>query len=454
MDFDLGPQEKFSFGQFLFANTWWRLWWRLWYRKVQVRGFKHIYTKKPMIVTPNHQNAAIDALVMVGIQTRQLVWLARADVFKSKIARSFLKFFGVMPVYRMHDGKESLGNNEKIFRKAVDILKANRLLAIFPEATHWGFRRLRPIKKAVPRIAFLAEDLSDTPLDIHILPVGIYYENYVGVRRNLFVNIGEPFPITEYVEMRKENENKAQIALRDRIQDEMKKYMLHIPHEGELYSMYDELRFICAECVAEKNTFQGSSMYVDFQIHSKVIEILNTAFESTPDTIETLRQETEKYVHGRKELQYRETILATQGGDPFDIIWNCLKLLCGFPIFLVGFISTALQYKYVYAFAQKIAKDVQFHNSITFVLGFLIIPISYSIISIIVVLSCSLSWWMFFVIGAILLICAVISLDYRSLAKKTYHMLRYKIQDFTNSKKLTDIQHQRSRIISLFCELF
>ena len=454
MNFDLGPQEKFSFGQFLFVNTWWRVWWRLWYRKVQVRGLKHMYSKKPMIITPNHQNTAMDALVMVGIQTRQIVWLARADIFKSKIARPILKFFGIMPVYRMHDGKESLGNNEKIFRKAVEVLKARRLFAIFPEATHWGFRRLRPVKKAVPRIAFLAEELSETPLDIHILPVGIYYENYVGVRRNLFVNIGEPFPIREYVELYKQNENKAQIALRDRIQDEMKKYMLHIPHEGELYSMYDELRFICAECVQEKESFQGSSMYVDFQVHSQVISILNKACEFAPEKIEVLREQTKMYVEERNKLGYREHILAKQGGDSFDIIWNCLKLLVGIPIFIIGFITTALQYKYVYALAKKMAKDVQFHNSITFTLGFLIIPISYSIVSVILVLVFSLSWWMFFVIGAILLVFGVISFDYYCLAKKTFHMLRYKIQEFTNSKEFIALQSRRAGIVSLFRELF
>jgi 1-acyl-sn-glycerol-3-phosphate acyltransferase len=195
MNFKLGSQEKFSLSQWFLVNTWWRLWWRLWYRKVAVHGFKHIYTKKPLIITPNHQNAAMDALTLIGAQTRQVVWLARADIFKSKFVRPILRFFKIMPVYRMQDGLESLGNNEKIFEKCVKVLEAHKIIGIFPEATHWGYRRLRAIKKAVPRIAFLAEELSNQKLDVHIMPVGIYYDNYVSFRSNLFVNFGEPFSI-------------------------------------------------------------------------------------------------------------------------------------------------------------------------------------------------------------------------------------------------------------------
>lgn len=454
MKFDLGTQEKFTIGQFIFVNTWWRIWWRIWYKKIRVRGLRNMYTKKPMIIVANHQNAAMDALVMVGIQTRQIVWLARADIFNSKIARPILRFFGIMPIYRMHDGKETLGQNERIFKKCVEVLQAGRLLALFPEATHWGFRRLRSLKKAVPRIAFLAEEMSNNSLDIHILPVGIYYENYVGVRRNLFVNIGKPFPIREYVAMQQENQNKAQIALRNKIQEEMLEVMLHINHTDERYEAYDELRHICSPIVLKKEPYTGSVLYREHLAHKKVVAVLDAELEKNQENIEEIEKETKTYTTMRNALNFREHILAERGGDVFEIIWNCAKLIIGLPVFIIGFLSTFLQYKYSYKLAKKMAQDVQFHNSITFVLGFLLIPITYSILSLVAVLVFSLSWWMFFVIGPVLLVIAVLSFDYYRIAKKTYHMIRYHILEHTKSESFKDLVTQREKIIALFTNMY
>ncbi len=451
MNFKLGSQEKFSVSQWLFVNTWWRLWWRLWYRKVAVHGFKHIYTKKPLIITPNHQNAAMDALTLIGVQTRQVVWLARADVFKNKFVRPILRFFKIMPVYRMQDGIESLGNNEKIFEKCVKVLEAHKIIGIFPEATHWGYRRLRAIKKAVPRIAFLAEELSSQDLDVHIMPVGIYYDNYVSFRSHLFVNFGEPFSIAEYVALYKENPNKAIIALRNRIREEMEKCMLHIKHDGERYEAYEELRRMCASFVIKKYKISGRSLFKNFQAYKKVIEQLDTAGEQEPEVIETLEKEVIAYRDKRNAMRYREWLVDQNGGDEFTIIWNSVRLLVGLPIFIIGYIVNIFFFNKTYSIAQKTAEDIQFHNSITFSLGFLIVPIWFSVISIFCVLFWSLSWWMFFVIGVALLIVFVVSFDYFILAKKTFHMLRYKIQDFTDNSELESLRTRRKKIMDI-CE--
>ncbi|MFO7868149.1 MAG: 1-acyl-sn-glycerol-3-phosphate acyltransferase [Bacteroidales bacterium] len=450
MNIKLGSQEKFSVSQFIFVNTWFRMWWRLWYRKVTVHGRKHLYTNKPLIVTPNHQNAAMDALVLIGIQTRQIVWLSRADIFKSKFVAAILRFFKMIPVYRMQDGVDSLGKNEEIFNKCVQVLEAHKIVGIFPEATHWGYRRLRALKKAVPRIAFLAEELSETSLDIHIVPVGIYYESYVNFRSDLFVNIGEPFSIAEYVALYKENKIQAINALRRRMQDEMKKYMLHINHEGTRYEAYEELRKICAPYVKDTYNLRGKKMYTDFQAQKMVIEQLDELLNKDADKLQEIEGAVTEYAEKRSDMRFREWILAQNGGDEFSIIWNSVRLIVGFPLFVLGFIIYGFPFKKTYSLAQKMADDVQFHNSISFSLGFLIVPILYSILAGLSVWYFGLNWWMFFVIAASLLFVGIVSFDYFILAKKTYHMIRYKYLKYIQNPEIESLISLRTKIIDMY----
>ncbi len=452
MDIKLGSQEKFSFGNFLLTNTWFRVFWSMWYKKITVINRKNIYSDKPLLICANHQNAVMDALAIVGIQTRQIVWLARSDVFKNKIACSFLRFAKIMPIYRIRDGISSLGNNEAIFKKSAEVLKAKKILALFPEAQHWGFRRLRAIQKAAPRIAFLAEEMNNFDLDIHILPVGIYYEDYVKIRKNLFVNVGTPFSIKEYLETYKNNPNQGYLELRQRIQDEMKSLILDIKHEDETYEAYDELRFICQETTTQKIGLQGNKETVRHYAQDKVIKTLDAKKETQPEKWDEIISKTNNYKKLKTESNFREWIIAQDGGDVFMLIWNCLKLIVGIPIFIIGFATNILKYSLINHLAKKMAKDVMFHNSIKFALGFILFAISYAILSAVGVAVFDLAWWYFFIIFVLLQLCAVITFEYCKMAKKTFYMFRYAIMKAQDSDKIARLLKERTEIIKDFKE--
>ena len=85
------------------------------HKRIVVIGRKQIPHGKPIIFAANHQNALMDSLSIVCTNPSQSVWLARADIFKSKLARPILRFLKMTPVYRMRDGKDSLSNNEQVF---------------------------------------------------------------------------------------------------------------------------------------------------------------------------------------------------------------------------------------------------------------------------------------------------------------------------------------------------
>jgi len=113
--------------------------WSLYYWMLQVLYVKWLYgfyfsrfrieaadkipKGKPVILAPNHQNALMDALAFVsGLKGKQTVFLARADVFKSKFVIKILTFIKILPVYRIRDGRSELQKNEEIFEITSNVL--------------------------------------------------------------------------------------------------------------------------------------------------------------------------------------------------------------------------------------------------------------------------------------------------------------------------------------------
>jgi len=152
------------------------------YRNIYTEGVEHLPLDEPVILCPNHQNALMDPLaILLNGKTKdkmQPVFLARADIFKPGLVSKALKFFKIMPVYRIRDGASNLKQNEQIFERCIEILENKKLVGIFAEGTHHDKRRLYPLQKGVARMAFQAEIKNDSKLGLKVVTVGITYSNY------------------------------------------------------------------------------------------------------------------------------------------------------------------------------------------------------------------------------------------------------------------------------------
>src|SRR5665647_3187100 len=179
--------EKFSTGYALLKSVagFWHN--KVFYRKVIVLGRENINPDHHLIYAPNHQNALMDALAVLFTNNGQLIFLARADIFKRKIIAAILYFLKILPVYRMRDGYSSLKGNDEIFIKTIDVLKNKNGLVILPEGDHVGFRRLRQLKKGICRVAFQSDEATGFTLKIKIIPVGLDFSNYSRFRQVLTV---------------------------------------------------------------------------------------------------------------------------------------------------------------------------------------------------------------------------------------------------------------------------
>ena len=154
---------------------------KLSYKRIRYTGLENIPQDGAVIYAPNHANALMDALIILAMDHKPKVFVARADIFKNPTLAKIFKFLKIMPIMRMRDGINEVKKNNDTIVKAVDVLKDKIPFCIFPEGQHLAKHSAQPLSKGIFRIAFQAMELmGDTPL--YIVPVGLQYGNFFRFR--------------------------------------------------------------------------------------------------------------------------------------------------------------------------------------------------------------------------------------------------------------------------------
>jgi 1-acyl-sn-glycerol-3-phosphate acyltransferase len=151
----------------------------------QVKGKENVPEEGPVLVVANHLNLADPPLLGVSLE-RRVIFMAKEELFRSRLSAYFLGGFGSFPVHRGKLDRQAL-------RSSQQVLADGQILVMFPEASRSRSARL---KEALPGSALIA-CRSGVP----ILPVGIIgTEQLRGVgclfrRPRVTINIGQPFSL-------------------------------------------------------------------------------------------------------------------------------------------------------------------------------------------------------------------------------------------------------------------
>jgi 1-acyl-sn-glycerol-3-phosphate acyltransferase len=366
--------EKWSWGYWLLKKYVQFADWLI-YNKVIINGLENIPQNKPIIFSPNHQNALSDPMAILLNTKFQPVWLARADIFKNKTAAAILKFLKIMPVYRMRDGKENLAKNDEIFMSSVRVLENHFALGLFPEAAHSGKRQMLAHKKAVPRIVFMAEQRAKNNLDIQIIPTGIFYSHYWKFNRNLIVNFGKPIRANDFLDEFERSESAANLSLRQRILDEMQPLVLEIK-STRFYDDFELTREIYGKHYLKRQNQKYSVLNL-FYSDQKLVKQLDALEVDSPDLIENIVDSVKNYDSKIKKLKIRSWLLEKSDLNWLKIGFNKLILLLGLPIFLFGFIFNAAPFFIIDTITRKKIRDKGFWSTFFLSLGIILFPIFY-----------------------------------------------------------------------------
>ena len=144
----------------------------------KVVGKENLPKKKGYVLTCNHFSN-MDCIILDLFLVKKIRFLAKKELFKNKFASFFLKKFGAYPINRE---KPELSS----FRFALDVLKKDKILGIFPEGTRNKTEKaMQDLKQGA--ITFASKGNTD------IVPV-VLYNKPKAFRKN-YIIIGEPIKI-------------------------------------------------------------------------------------------------------------------------------------------------------------------------------------------------------------------------------------------------------------------
>ena len=358
---------------------------KLSYRSVRYVGREKIPQDGAVIYAPNHTNALMDALVILAMDRKAKVFVARADIFRHKLLAKIFAFLKILPIMRIRDGFDEVKKNQEIIQKAVDVLRDKIPFCIFPEGTHQAKYSSLPLSKGIFRIAYQAQELMpDMPL--YIVPVGLRYGSFFRFRSTVRVQIGDPIDVREFIAQNAELSQPEQMnVLKDMLAERMTSSILYIPNDEDYYATYE----ICAATVKRQvlpferteNGKRANRLDAHFAANRLTVEQIQHYKEHEPQKAAQLIE------LGRQAATMRraERISLASVSIKYPVwsrIERTLIFIAALPYFIPVSILT-LPIKLLCSFLFTKLKDYAFRNSIRFLVNLVLWPILMIIYSVI-----------------------------------------------------------------------
>jgi 1-acyl-sn-glycerol-3-phosphate acyltransferase len=311
----------------------------LWFyfRTWQIR-FVADLPKGPLIMVANHQNAFLDAILIICSSKRNPWSIARANIFEKPLAKKLLHAIKILPVYRFRDGFSTLRKNDEVIDSYARLLTEGEAILIFAEGNHDDHWRLRTLQKGFARIAIAAEEKSGYTLGLNIVPVGVQYESPSEYRSRVLVSFGAPISVNECKKTLENNEGEPVFkdlteALIAKTSEGLRPLILHVEHH---------------------------------EYENKVKHLLHQRAEKE-DLVEQLK--TDQDLIDRLEASQKQLTTPDHSAQKNRPWWN--------PVYLYGTLNHILPWAIIQWFIKAKVRDHQFIPSLQYALGILLVPLAY-----------------------------------------------------------------------------
>jgi len=387
----------------------------LFYRKVDTIGVNNVPETGPVIFAPNHQNALMDALIILCTKNRQPVFVARADIFQKPLIISVLNFLRILPIYRKRDGGNSSDNNQETFDLILKVLHAQYAVGIMPEGTHNEIKRLRMLQKGIFRLAMLGQEKFGNSPMVKIIPVGIEYTSVKKFRSDVVVRYGEAVELSEFYDLYAENPARAFKQMQDVLMEKMREGMIDIS-SVQYYSEIERLRVMYLNQAVKDISLNYRKAEDRLRAQQKIIATLQQYERTCPDEMSALCHEVRNYHAIIEKQNLDDWVIERQPDSIASLLTRCILALFGIPFWIMGVIFNYLPYK-ISILASQNVKDPQFISSVRFVAGLVLYPLYHLIMIVLLVIFIPCIWGKF-VMTALIVPLGIFAYQYSLSIKK------------------------------------
>lgn len=344
---------------------------RVFFRSIVIRNQNVVPPSGPLMVLANHPSTFMDPIVVATILNRKVFFLAKGELFKTRITRWLFPKLNMIPVYRKQDDPSLMNKNEETFNKCFEHLEKGGVILMFPEGISITERKLKPIKTGAARIVLGAEARNDFKLDVKIVHIGLNYENPHKFNRNLFININNPVNCSDYKERYAQDPIKAVQDLTGEITHNLEKLVIDI-EDKRTDELVEHIEVLYKYKLSKELGISEDDRSKDFLITKNIVETVNYYQIIQPQRVQEMRERLKVYFENLKNLGLTDADLKNKEGDD-SFFWGniraVLTILFGFPFYLYGLINNFLPFEIPGFIARKTTKSIEFRGAIGMVGG-------------------------------------------------------------------------------------
>lgn len=340
--------------------------WCTWnsYRKTGIHGKENIPTDGSILLTPNHCNTLMDALVMLRTQRRQTVFGARADIFNKPFIAKLMYFLRILPMVRQRDGLRNVLKNKDTQETIVETLENNVRFCMYPEGTHRTKHSLQMLGKGVFRSALAANEKFGDVKPLYIVPVGIEYGDYFRYRSSALVNFGKAINVTEFLKsLDTDNEAQMMDALRKELAERMSKLITFIKADEKYDGKWALTKMISINRKRVYGEF-GTDLYSEMMHNREIVDRIEQACESKPEKMEEILNEAAAFEIKRKKKGISIYSFKKRSNPVLNTLGKGFAALVGLPYFAFSAVAS-LPMVVVNEIIRAKVRDKAFRNTVS-----------------------------------------------------------------------------------------
>lgn len=340
--------------------------WCTWngYRKTCIRGKENIPTDGAILLTPNHCNTLMDALVILRTQRKQTVFGARADLFNNSFIAKLMFFVRILPMVRQRDGLRNVLKNKDTQETIVETLENNVRFCMYPEGTHRTKHSLQTLGKGVFRAALAANEKFGDKKPIYIVPVGIEYGDYFRYRSSALVNFGEAINVTEFIKgLDTDNEAQMMDALRKELAERMSQLITFIKADEKYEGKWALTKMVAMNRKRAYGEF-GTDLYKEMTYNREIVAKIEAACESDPEKMEEILKEAAEFEVRRKKRGISLYSFKKKSNPVMSAVGKGFAALLGLPYFLFSAVASLPMWMANEIIRSKV-RDKAFRNTVS-----------------------------------------------------------------------------------------